>query len=457
MAILPKSPPVSIEITDLTEHGDGVGRWENLVVFVPGTVPGDRLEVVLTEIKPKFARGKVQRLVTPSPARVRPHCIVADKCGGCDWQALDYGAQLQLKQTQVTQTLQRVGGFAPETLAIAPIVGAAAPYRYRNKATFPLGAGRQGIKAGYYQRGSHRLINLNACPVQDERLDVFLTEIKHDLAQRGWTPYNETTRRGQLRHLSLRVGRRTGQILLTLVATTDRLPGAADQAQAWLDRYPGLRGVLLNCQPEPTNRILGPVTHCLAGQDWIEEHFAGLVLRLRGDAFFQVHTEQAEALVHTLRDRLALQPHETLLDAYAGIGTLVLPLAAHVRQAIALEINPQAVQQGQQNALLNSLTNVTFQGGAVENCLPQLPQIPEVVVLDPPRKGCHPAAIAALRERPPHRLAYIGCHPATLARDLGQLCADARFRLTYVQPFDFFPQTHHVETLALLTHEPNSR
>lgn len=449
---------VEVEISDLNHDGAGVGRFEGRVVFVPDTVVGDRLVVRLVQVKRQYAIGKLHELLQPSPHRVRPSCIVADKCGGCQWQHIDYEFQLEVKRNQVVQALERIGGF--EQPPVDPVLAVAPALGYRNKATYPLrqvavqahekSTDLYRIQAGYYRKGSHQLVNLNQCPIQDERLNPLLAEVKQDIAQREWSIYDEEKHRGTLRHLGLRIGRRTGEMLLTLVAQSDRLPGLAEQAQEWMARYPGLVGVALNLNPARTNAIFGEETRCIAGQSFLMEQFAGLHFQIHPTTFFQVNTEQAEALLEVILAELKPQGTELLLDVYSGVGTLTLPLAKRVKQAIALEIQPEAIAQAQQNATLNGITNATFERGAVEEQLPSLPVQPDIVLLDPPRKGCAPAVLETLLNWLPQQIVYVSCNPSTLARDLKVLCNDGQYQLTRVQPADFFPQTAHVECAAFL-------
>lgn len=440
---------VEVAITDLSETGDGVSRWNGRVIFVPDTVPGDRALVRLVHLKPQYAHGKIHKLLEASTHRIRPSCIVADKCGGCQWQHISYKYQLQTKQNQVVQALERIGGFSCPP--VDPVLAAPSSLGYRNKATYPLGISASGqVQAGYYQKGSHQLINLNQCPVQDSRLDPLLA-VKQDIQQRGWTIYDEKRHEGQVRHLALRIGRRTEEMLLTMVVKDWELPGIAAQAQEWLNHYPHLVGVSLNRNSERTNAIFGSKTRCIAGVPYLLEKFAGLEFQVRPDTFFQVYTESAEALLQVIVQQLNLQGDEVLVDAYCGIGTLTLPLARAVRQVIGLEVQPQAVEQAQRNAQLNRITNVWFQVGPVERLLPQLGMAPDIVLLDPPRKGCDRAVIETLLKSLPRRIVYVSCKPATLARDLKLLCQTGKYHLTKVQPADFFPQTSHLECAAFLT------
>ncbi len=440
---------VEIEIADLSDTGDGVGRWNERVVFVPDTVPGDRVLVRLMYVKPQYARGKLHKILTSSSHRIRASCIVADKCGGCQWQHVAYNYQLTAKQNQVIQALERIGGFVSPP--VASMLAAQVPLSYRNKATYPVSKSVTGqVQAGYYQKGSHQLINLNQCPVQDSRLNPLLAEVKQDIQRLGWQVYDEQRHTGQVRHLGLRIGYRTGEMLLTLVVKNWELPGITAQAQDWLNRYPQLVGVSLNCNPDRTNTIFGPQTRCIAGKPYLLEKFAGLQFQILPDTFFQVNTEAAEILLQAILEQLDLQGDEVLVDAYCGIGTLTLPLAQQVRQVVGLEVQPEAIEQAQSNARLNGIDNASFQAGLVEELLPQLDFTPDIMLLDPPRKGCDRAVIEALLQALPRRIVYVSCKPATLARDLKLLCQTGKYQLSRVQSADFFPQTAHVECVAFL-------
>ncbi|NJO77621.1 MAG: 23S rRNA (uracil(1939)-C(5))-methyltransferase RlmD [Cyanobacteria bacterium RM1_2_2] len=480
---------LEVSITDLNHNGEGVGRWQERVVFVPDAVPGDRVRVRLVRVKPGYAQGKLHELIAASPHRVRPSCIVADKCGGCQWQHVDYGYQLEVKRNLVIQDLERIGGFTQPpvdpVLAVAPALG------YRNKSTYPVKAVSRSdmsrsdvghsrpvlsrnpsrhqaalglklkprivsapstpmvqVQAGYYQKGSHQLVNLNQCPIQDGRLNPFLAQIKLDIQQRGWSIYDEQSHQGEIRHLSLRIGQRTGEVLLTLVARKGDLPDLAEQAQFWLQHYPELVGVCLNLNPDRTNAIFGDKTHCLAGRPYLHEISAGLSFQIHPTTFFQVNTEQAEALLQIIQAELNLQGTEHLVDAYCGVGTMTLPLAKQTRQVIGIEVQPEAIEQAKQNAQLNGIDNAEFQIGKVETLLPELSMQPDIVLLDPPRKGCEPSVIDTLLKINPQRIVYVSCNPATLARDLKLL--SSAYTLKRVQPADFFPQTAHVECAAFL-------
>jgi 23S rRNA (uracil1939-C5)-methyltransferase len=446
---LQQNQSIRLEITDLNTSGEGVGRSEGKVVFVPDTVTGDLLKIRITHPKAKFARGIVEQLLVASKHRVRPPCIVADKCGGCQWQHIDGEYQREAKREQIIQAFQRIGGL--EDVQVEPILHTSKSLNYRNKSTYPLARSATGqVQAGYYRKGSHKLVNLNQCPVQDERLHPLLKEVKQDIQERGWSIYDEANHQGKLRHLSLRIGSNTGEMLLTLVTTDKQLTGIEEQAEIWLERYPRLVGVCLNLNSDRTNAILGKQTHAVAGKLHLREMFAGVELQIGADTFFQVNTAAAELLLNAIVQQLNLQGNEIVIDAYCGIGTFSLPLAQKVRQVIGIEVQESSTKQAKHNAAINQISNVTFHTGKVKTCLEQIDLQPDIVLLDPPRKGCDVKVIETLLRLQPSRIVYISCKPATLARDVQLLCQSGIYQPTFVQPADFFPQTTHVECFVVL-------
>lgn len=439
---------VEIEIQDVSSDGNGVGKIDSQVIFVPHTVTGDRILAKLIKVKKKYAQGRLEKIINPSDNRIRPRCIVADKCGGCKWQHINYAHQLEIKHNQVKETLSRIGGFTE--FEVEDIL-ADTELAYRNKASYPLGISDNGnIKAGYYREGSHQIINLNQCPIQDERLNPLLAEIKQDLQELGIPIYDENTKKGILRHLCFRIGRNTGEILITIVITKPSNYKLAQQAPLWLERYPDVVGVTLNYNPRPTNVIFGEETELLAGRLYLKEEFAGLTFTLRTESFFQVNTNVAESLFTWVIDELNLQGHETVIDLYCGIGTLTLPIAKKVDKVIGIEFDKIAIELANHNAVINDIDNVKFMEGKSEVIFPELTTDADVVILDPPRKGCQPEVIEALLKMKPRKIVYVSCHPATLARDLKMLCENNDYRLERVKPADFFPQTTHVETAVIL-------
>jgi 23S rRNA (uracil1939-C5)-methyltransferase len=446
---------LQLQIDGLGHDGQGVGRWRDMALFVPGALPGEQVSVRVRRVARRHLEADLIGVESASPQRIRPACILAERCGGCSLQHCSDAAQNSLKTDQVIQALRRIGQLqAP----VASIWHAEAALGYRNRALIPLERTPDGVlRAGYYRRGSHRIVNMNRCPVLDPRIDGLIEPLKADLEDSGWPVDVNLTGSGGLRHLALRVGHHSDDVLITLVSSHDQLPGLQALAQRWQERWPQVVGVGLNLQPKASNVVLGPETRTIAGRSWLRESFAGLELHIGADTFFQVNTPQAERVVPLLERFFQPGPSVPLVDAYSGIGTFSLPLAAAGSPVLGLEAHERSVQQANANASRNGLSHARFEHTDVEAVLAERLHGCGGLLVDPPRKGLSPATVAAILQALPARLAYISCNPATLARDLQLLCAagddaptPAPYRLLQVQPVDFFPQTSHVECVALL-------
>jgi 23S rRNA (uracil1939-C5)-methyltransferase len=437
---------LEIAIDGLGHAGQGVGRHAGVAVFVPGALPGERVQVRVRRIAKRHLEADLLAVLTAADERQKPPCILAERCGGCSLQHATYTAQAPWKQTLVNDALQRIGHLPG---SVAPIWEAPAPLAYRNRAWIPLERTPDGtLRAGYYRRGSHRIVNMNRCPVLDPRIDALIAPLKADLERSDWPVDVNLSSGGGLRHLGLRVGHHTGERLICLVSSHNQLPGIEELAACWMERWPDLVGVMLNLQPKANNVVMGAETHCVAGRSWLEERFGGLPVRSGADTFFQVNTPQAERLIAPLVE-FFLPSAGLVLDAYCGIGTFSLPLAAAGLEVLGLEIHGASVQQARSNAERLGLSQARFEQGDVASTLgSQLADIKGLLV-DPPRRGLNPEVLQAIAGFGPTRLAYVSCDPTTLARDLAQLAA-AGYRLQSLQPVDFFPQTSHVESLALL-------
>jgi 23S rRNA (uracil1939-C5)-methyltransferase len=437
-----------LTIDGLGHEGQGVGRWQDLVVFVPGALPQERVVARLRRSAKRHLEADLVGVEVPAEQRRKPPCILSDHCGGCSLQHCVDAAQAELKTNLVRQALQRVGHLQMEVL---PIWSAATPLGYRNRALIPLELSPEGqLRAGYYRRGSHKIVNMNRCPVLDPRIDALIAPIKADLEATRWPVDVNLSAGGGLRHLALRVGHHSGEVLITLVSSHNNLPGLEALANQWLQRWPEVVGVNLNLQPKANNVVLGADTLQICGRSWLEERFAGHALRIAADTFFQVNTAQAERVVPLLVNFFLEDPTSQVLEAYSGIGTFSLPLSAAGLNVLGLELHAGSVQQARANAERNQLPNARFEQADVAASLAEHLTWASSLLVDPPRKGLTPEVMEAILQAPPKRIAYISCNPATLARDLGRLTAEAGYRLRPVQPVDFFPQTSHVESVALL-------
>ncbi|MFN9932975.1 MAG: 23S rRNA (uracil(1939)-C(5))-methyltransferase RlmD [Cyanobacteriota bacterium] len=440
---------VDLRIDDLSHDGRGIGRIDGQVVFVAGGLPGDQLRVRLNRRARGHWHGELLAVAEPSPQRRRPPCILSDHCGGCSLQAFDDGAEATWKQATVAAALQRIAGLDPGVMRpFAPSVPALGT---RNRALIPLERTEEGVlRAGYYRRGTHQIVNMNQCPVHDPRIDRLIQPIKSDLEASGW-PVDRHGHSGGLRHLGLRVGQRSGEVLITLIASQRDLPGLQELAQEWFSRWDEVVGVDLNLQPEATNQLMGARTDTLIGRSWLNESFAGLEYRIAADTFFQVHTQQAERVVPWLIEAFGAAKGR-LVDAYCGIGTYSLPLAAAGWRVQGVEQHPGAVDLARHNAAANGLADrAGFECHDVAQVLAERLSDATALFVDPPRKGLDAGSLAAILEARPQRLAYLSCDPSTLARDLGRLCAEGVYEPRWVQALDLFPNTSHVETLAVLS------
>ena len=440
-------------IRDLNRDGHGVAEMaDGSVAFVPGALVGEQVEVKVLHRGQRHVQAQLATLLQPSPQRRAAPCPVADRCGGCQLQHLNDTGQRQWKQQRLIATLRRIGHLDTATVEpmVHDVVHGEQCLGYRNKAVIPLASHNGTPVMGFYAAGSHEVIPITSCPVLEPRLDRLLKPLLNDVGTLGWPIQRGGAGEPQgLRHLALRLGPNAGEILLTVITANLRLPGFQACAERWLERWDDVVGVCLNHQPQPTNRLFGPETVCVAGRPWIVERFAGLLFHLGPQSFFQVNTAMAEALIPLLAQALQVNRSTRLIDAYCGVGTFSLPLATMARQVVGLESFKPALTDARNSARLNQLTNVDFHSGTVADQLPALLPCSDALLLDPPRKGLEPATAAAIRQRPPQRLAYLSCHPASLARDLAILL-EGGLEIEQVIPLDFFPQTTHVESLAVL-------
>ena len=446
-------PGLTIDVVgeDLDQQGRGLARWNGWVITVPQLLPGEEAKVKVQQRQRKMWLAHRVATISSSPDARRPPCILASDCGGCSLQHLSVDAQNSWKQQRLANTLSRIGQLDPDVNALV------SPDReslgYRNRALIPIRRDGRKVRLGYYKRGSHRIVNLNHCPVLDPRLDALIEPIKRDLEATSWPMDSDLQGEPGLRHLGLRIGVRTGEILITLISATESLQAVDVLSAAWMRRWPQLKGVTINLQPKRSNAVFGDRTICLQGQDAIEERFCGLSLELGTTTFFQVNTPRAERVVEQIRDWITRsEPSQRLIDAYCGIGTIALPLAAAGHRVTGLEISSASVRHAERNAARNRLKHTRFLSGDVARHLRELLPNHDALVVDPPRKGLDPAVLAMVLDYPPRRLVYLSCDPATLARDLRQLAGDSGpYRIEQVQPMDFFPQTSHLECLVLMS------
>jgi len=454
---------LSLTIDDLAFGGEGVGRADGYVVFVPGGLPGDRLRVRLVQVRSRFGRGAIEAVEEPSPQRVEAPCPYFGRCGGCRLQHVAYPAQLAYKSKQVADALERLGGL--RDVELRPIIGARETFGYRNKMEFTVARaprGTPGAMPGDMPRdmivGLHEadrydaVLDIERCLLQSDKMNALLTEARAFFAERGLSVYEQDSGEGLLRFLMLREGQHTGELMTNVVTSAPAVSELAPLAERLAARVPGTTSVVMNVNPKKASVAVGVEEHLLGGRDHIREGVGGLTFQVSANSFFQTNTRQAERLFDLVVESTALTGAETVFDLYSGTGTISLLLARRSRWVYGVELAQAAVDDAGKNAAANGITNCTFLCGEVRFVLPSLIAkgvTAEVVVADPPRAGFHPKALHALATLGARRIVYVSCNPTTLARDLGELVRGG-YRLEWVQPVDMFPHTPHIEAVARL-------
>ena len=450
-----KNSLLSLSITNTNAKGFGVGRVNDFVLLVDGGLTGDTLEVQVVKVKSRYGYAKLLRIITPAPHRIESPCPVSTQCGGCQFQHCDYKGQLLIKKQIVTDALTRVGGLTNPP--VRDVLGMESPTRYRNKGVFPVVPAQNddGFAIGMYAARSHRIVEINDCLLQHPAAIRVLFVVKDYLRQHKITPYDEVEHKGQMRQIMVRTTWATGEIMVVLVANADTLPGLDDLIQVTKEKA-GVTTLLLSTHKTRSNAVLGDDFRVLSGKGYIEERIGGVRYRISAPSFFQVNSTQVKVLYDTALTMAGDTTH--LLDAHVGAGGITLYAAAranHQGRALhvtGVDIVAPAITNAMENAALNHITNTRFITGAAEEVIPDLLTNglkPDVVFLDPPRRGCELPLLEALITAQIQKIVYISCDPATLARDVKILC-NRGYILEIVQPVDMFPMTGHVEVVALL-------
>jgi len=453
---MPKQKPpvqpgdrIQLTLTGQTHTGDGVGKYDGFTVFVPLTVAGERVEAKVTKVKKTYAHARMEALLEASPARVDAPCPVFERCGGCQIQHIAYPAQLEAKRRQVADAFARIGGL--EEVKVLPVLGMDQPWNYRNKAQVPFSGRRGRVKAGFFAAGSHEVVEFEHCMIQQPENDRAIQRVRELVKELGIPPYNEQKHRGIVRHTVVRTGVNTGEVMVVLVTNGLELPHRKRLVRELRERIPGLASVVQNIQTKRTNVVLGPENRLLWGEPVIHDTIGHVRFVISPHSFFQINPEQTEVLYEQVRRYAALSGRETVIDAYCGIGTIGLYLAQDAARILGVESIPQAVEDARRNAELNGIDHATFTAGPAEEVMPRWAEEglhPNVIVVDPPRKGCAPEFLDAAVRTDPDRLVYVSCNPATLARDAAYL-KEQGYVNRQVQPVDMFPHTSHVECVTV--------
>ena len=433
------------------QDAQGVCRHEGMAVFVPGLLPGERALVRIVKTEKRYAFGRVEKLLEESGERAEPFCPIYRRCGGCSCQHMTYAASLEFKRMQVRDLLQRVGGVE---IDVPPVLGMAQPFAYRNKGTYPVGLKDGEPVCGFFAPRSHDLIPLPemGCRIQGEDSHAATRAVLRWMRETGAQPYDEQTGRGLVRHVMTRRAS-GGGLMAVLVATRGQIPQPGALVRALREAVPRLESAILCVNPRRTNVILSGDMRPLWGADTMEDTLCGLRFSVSPLSFFQVNPEQTQRLYQLALDFAELTGEETVVDAYCGAGTISLLLAQKARRVVGIEIVPQAIDNAKQNAARNGVTNAEFLVGATEEVLPRLVANglrPDVVVVDPPRKGCEEAVLTAIAQAAPRRVVYVSCGAPTLARDVKRL-SESGYRAERVQCVDMFCWTGAVETVVQLS------
>lgn len=451
---LAKNDRIELEITGFSSEGSGVGHYNGQAVFVAGAAAGDTVECVIIKAKKTYAIGKILNILKASPDRIIPDCPAFPRCGGCQYRHITYEAEQALKYRKVTDALNRLGhvDVTPE-----PICGAQQPDRYRNKAQYPVHVENGRLAAGFYAPFSHRVIDCKNCLLQPAEFTDILRVIAKWTEKYKIPTYDETTGKGLLRHVYLRKGFETGEIMVCLVINGARVFKTQELIAALTAANEHIKTVLLNHNTEDTNVILGGKCTVLYGSGTIEDILCGKRFRISPLSFYQVNHDQAQKLYEKAAEFAIGENTKTLIDLYCGAGTIGLSMADKVENLIGVEIVPEAVKDAETNAALNGVSNARFLCADAAEAAKRLRDEgirPDTVILDPPRKGCDDALISTVAAMSPERIVYVSCDPATLARDCGKLTS-LGYEVRRAVPFDLFPRTVHVETVVLMSKRTN--
>lgn len=448
-----KNQEFIVKIEDMNEDGAGVGKLDGYIWFIKDSVIGDVVRARAMKMKKSYGFARLMEVLEPSEARVDPACPVARQCGGCQLQSMSYKEQLKFKERKILNNLMRIGKFSEEEIHMLPIIGMDNPWRYRNKAQFPFGKDKEGnIIAGFYAGRTHAIIEAEDCLLGVKENREILEIIKKFMVETKAEPYDESAHRGLVRHALIRKGFSTGQIMVCLVINGKKLPGS-ERLVELLGSVKGIASITYSVNQEKTNVIMGKTIVNLYGPGYITDFIGNVKYQISPLSFYQVNPVQTEKLYKTALEYAGLTEDETVWDLYCGIGTISLFLAQRARKVYGVEIVPQAIEDARRNAEINGIQNVEFFVGKAEEVLPEqfekTGDHADVIVVDPPRKGCDTVCLDTILRMRPERVVYVSCDSATLARDMRYL-ADGGYRVERVRGCDMFGGTVHCEVCVEL-------
>lgn len=445
-----------VDITDMSTDGEGIGKIDGYTLFVKDTVIGDKVEVKIMKAKKNYAFARLMSIIEPSPDRVEPRCEFARRCGGCQIQHMSYKKQLEFKNNLVLNNLKRIGGLSDITLE--PVIGMENPYNYRNKAQYPVGSDANGnIIMGFYAGRTHSIIENYNCHLGVKENEKILLRIKRYMEDNHIAPYNEEKHTGIVRHILIRKGFTTGELMVCVVVNSKKLPHA-DRLYDYLKDIDGMTSISYNVNCNKTNVILGDKTVTVWGSDYITDYIGDVKYQISPKSFYQVNPVQTKKLYEKALEYASLTGNETVFDLYCGIGTISLFLAQKAKKVYGVEIVPEAIADANNNAKINNIDNAEFYVGKAEEVIPKMYKEQgvkaDVIVVDPPRKGCDEVLLDTMVKMSPKRIVYVSCDSATLARDVKILCGNG-YEVERAVAVDQFPHTGHVETCVLLSRKTN--
>ncbi|UAL47896.1 23S rRNA (uracil(1939)-C(5))-methyltransferase RlmD [Sutcliffiella horikoshii] len=446
-----KNEYYDVTVQDLTHDGAGVAKIDGFPIFVQNALPDEEIKVKIIKVKKGYAFGRLEEIYKTSPYRVDAPCPIYKQCGGCQLQHLSYEGQLVAKQKQVKDVLERIGHL--KDVPVHPVLGMDHnPWRYRNKAQVPIGEREGGLIAGFYQQRSHEIIDMKECLIQQEINDRVVQTVREICDKHDVRAYNEKTHKGVLRHVMARYGLVTGEVMVVLITRTPDIPNRKAIVEEITAALPEVKSVVQNVNTKKTNVIFGEETRVLWGNEYIYDFIGDIKFAISARSFYQVNPEQTKVLYDKALEYADLTGEESVIDAYCGIGTISLFLAQKANKVFGVEIVPEAIEDAKRNAELNEITNAEFAVGEAEVVIPKWYKegnTADVLMVDPPRKGCDEALLKTILEMKPKKVVYVSCNPATLARDL-RVLEDGGYRTVEVQPVDMFPHTTHVECVTQL-------
>ena len=450
--MLEKGKKYECKIVDIGQGGVGVGKYNDFTVFVDSALPGEIVDVKITKSKKKYAEGVISKIKKESEHRVERVCSMKYRnCGGCQIQELDYKKQLEIKTNEVIQDMNRIGGLYD--VKIHPAIGMENPFRYRNKAQFPIQKVDDKLKIGFYKKKSHDVIDMDKCVIQHEKNDVIIEILRNFIERNNISIYDENTNKGLLRHIVTKIGYTTGEVMVVLVAAKPEIPKIEEFLEELKEKVDGFKTLVVNVNDRKTNVILGRKNINIYGNGTIIDNIGELKFEISPLSFFQVNPIQTEVLYNKALEYADIGENDTVFDIYCGIGTISLFLAQKAKKVYGVEIVEDAIKDAEKNAKLNGMENTEFFVGKAEEVVPKLyreGKTANIVVVDPPRKGCDEKVLDTIVNMEPERVVYVSCNPSTLARDLKYL--DERgYKCREIQPVDMFPHSVHIETVALLS------